>query len=131
MQYGYFDNEQREYVIERVDTPVSWTNYIGTKDMCGVVNQTAEREAARTYIDRLAIKTPSDTVAIRNLSGGNQQKAVLARWLLRDSRLLILDEPTRGVDIGAKREIYEMIEIARTLGASANAKEGADGRDKA
>ena len=41
MRYGYFDNENREYVINRVDTPVSWTNYIGTKDMCGVLNQTA------------------------------------------------------------------------------------------
>ncbi len=57
----------------------------------------------------MAIKTPSLHQLIRNLSGGNQQKVLLARWLMMESDLLILDEPTRGIDVGAKLEIYSII----------------------
>ena len=65
---------------------------------------------------------PDDPSAItRELSGGNQQKVVLARWLLRECRVLLLDEPTRGVDVGAKAEIYRLIaELARPATASSS-----------
>ncbi|NBO20947.1 MAG: sugar ABC transporter ATP-binding protein, partial [Rhodobacteraceae bacterium] len=64
---------------------------------------------AAEYIDQLAIRTPSDRQEVRLLSGGNQQKVVIAKWLLRDCDILIFDEPTRGIDVGAKAEIYRLL----------------------
>ena len=66
-------------------------------------------ETARSYIERLRIATPDPLRAAGKLSGGNQQKVLLARWLLRDQRILIVDEPTRGIDVGAKAEIYQLL----------------------
>ena len=60
-------------------------------------------------IDALAVKTPSPKTAIRSLSGGNQQKVIIGRWLLTNPEILLLDEPTRGIDVGAKFEIYQLI----------------------
>ncbi|WP_206438791.1 sugar ABC transporter ATP-binding protein [Mesorhizobium sp. M7D.F.Ca.US.005.01.1.1] len=76
----------------------------------GVVNRTERRHAVMEQMKRLKLRLNAISLPVKALSGGNQQKAALARWLLRDSRVLILDEPTRGVDIGAKREIYEEID---------------------
>jgi len=73
------------------------------------VRRGAERELAREYVDRLRVRTPSVEHEVRKLSGGNQQKVVLARWLARRPKVLILDEPTRGIDVGAKAEIYRII----------------------
>ncbi|WP_082469243.1 sugar ABC transporter ATP-binding protein [Sciscionella sediminilitoris] len=73
------------------------------------VRPTAEQVLARRYIDKLRIKTPGPLTPVGTLSGGNQQKVVLARWLEAGVDLLILDEPTRGIDIGAKQEIYTLI----------------------
>jgi ribose transport system ATP-binding protein len=70
----------------------------------------AERELHRTWIDRLRVKTPSAAQTVGLLSGGNQQKVVYGKWLARTPRVLILDEPTRGVDVGAKAEIYALID---------------------
>jgi ribose transport system ATP-binding protein len=67
------------------------------------------RDAAGQFVDRLNIKTPSLDQIVRNLSGGNQQKTVLAKWLIRNSEILIFDEPTRGIDVGAKGEIYTLM----------------------
>ena len=75
----------------------------------GVLNDGAMREVAEKYIRQLSIKTPSDTQEARLLSGGNQQKVVIAKWLLRDCDILIFDEPTRGIDVGAKAEIYKLL----------------------
>ena len=61
-------------------------------------------------IDKLRIKTPSSKELIQNLSGGNQQKVIVSRWLANDPDILIMDEPTRGIDVGAKHEIYEIME---------------------
>ena len=76
----------------------------------GVVKRQSIRTAVLEQMRRLRLRENAVELPVSALSGGNQQKAALARWLLRDSRLLILDEPTRGVDIGAKREIYELID---------------------
>ncbi|WP_405015899.1 sugar ABC transporter ATP-binding protein [Kitasatospora sp. NBC_00070] len=73
------------------------------------VRQGAERELAQEYTDRLRVRAPSIEQEVRKLSGGNQQKVVLARWLARRPKVLILDEPTRGIDVGAKAEIYQII----------------------
>ncbi|WP_327181481.1 sugar ABC transporter ATP-binding protein [Streptomyces sp. NBC_01334] len=73
------------------------------------VKRAAERALAQKYTDRLRVRTPSINHEVRKLSGGNQQKVVLARWLARKPKVLILDEPTRGIDVGAKAEIYQII----------------------
>ena len=71
-----------------------------------LLNKNKEKEAADTYVDSLKIKTPSINQTVVNLSGGNQQKVALAKWLYTDSDILIMDEPTRGIDVGAKFDIY-------------------------
>ena len=74
------------------------------------VNRRAEAELHRTWIDRLRVRTPSAAQPVGLLSGGNQQKVVYGKWLARRPKVLILDEPTRGVDVGAKAEIYTLID---------------------
>jgi ribose transport system ATP-binding protein len=75
----------------------------------GVVDKRAERQLANEWIERLHIKAPGPTASCRNLSGGNQQKVVLAKWRFTGSRILVLDHPTRGLDVGAKEEVYQLI----------------------
>lgn len=74
-----------------------------------VVNSKTEDQIAKTYAERLNIKTPSIEQEVKNLSGGNQQKVVLAKSLAAESDILIFDEPTRGIDVGAKQEIYHLM----------------------
>jgi methyl-galactoside transport system ATP-binding protein len=69
----------------------------------------AMRKDTKWVIDTISVKTPSQSTAIRSLSGGNQQKVIIGRWLLTDPEILLLDEPTRGIDVGAKFEIYQLI----------------------
>jgi ABC-type sugar transport system ATPase subunit len=76
----------------------------------GMVSGTAERRAAREAVERLSVKTAALESAITSLSGGNQQKAIIGRWLLTRPKVLLLDDPTRGVDVGAKAEIYRLID---------------------
>ena len=75
----------------------------------GFIDFSWEKREAVSYIEKLRIKTPSDLAIIKNLSGGNQQKVVIAKWLLAKSKILIMDEPTRGIDVNAKAEIYELM----------------------
>ena len=74
-----------------------------------VLNRKAQEKATQEQIDALGIKTPGMEQLVRNLSGGNQQKVILGRWLLTEPDVLLLDEPTRGIDVGAKYEIYKLI----------------------
>lgn len=74
------------------------------------VDNGKRNKAAQEYVDALSIKTPALKTQIQTLSGGNQQKVILGRWLLTEPDILILDEPTRGIDVGAKYEIYELME---------------------
>jgi ribose transport system ATP-binding protein len=87
---------------------------LGRFARAGFLDSSAERAAATELTTSLDVRPPGVDRAVRTLSGGNQQKVVLARWLLRDCRVLLLDEPTRGVDVGARSEIYVLI---RTLAA--------------
>jgi ribose transport system ATP-binding protein len=75
----------------------------------GFINIAEEKSVTRKFIQDLFIKTPSTEQRVRNLSGGTQQKVVLAKWLFTQSQLLIFDEPTRGIDVGAKAEIYQLM----------------------
>jgi ribose transport system ATP-binding protein len=75
----------------------------------GLLQRDVERRAASALVRELRIKTPSVQQLVGNFSGGNQQKVVIAKWLFRGSKVLICDEPTRGIDVGAKREIYDLL----------------------
>ena len=75
----------------------------------GLIQSSRERDTARTQVESLKIKTPSVDVLALNLSGGNQQKIVLGKWLAMQPKVMILDEPTRGIDVGAKAEIYRLM----------------------
>ena len=78
------------------------------------ISKFKEKKIANEYIGKFDVKTPSSERLITLLSGGNQQKILLSRWLLRDLKIIILDEPTRGVDIGAKTEILNLVnELAK------------------
>ncbi len=84
----------------------------------GFVKKKEQDEIVKKYIERLKIKTPSPEQAICNLSGGNQQKVLLARWMCMNPKLMILDEPTRGIDVGAKAEIEQLIQELSKSGIS-------------
>lgn len=81
------------------------------KNFCrwGVIDKKAERQAVQQYVDSLSVKTPTLEQESQFLSGGNQQKLIVAKWLATDSDILIFDEPTRGIDVGAKYEIYQLM----------------------
>lgn len=82
---------------------------LGVLSRLGFIKRRKEREIAESYVKDVLIKTPSIEQAVQNLSGGNQQKVVLAKWLFTKSKVLIFDEPTRGIDVGAKTEIYQLM----------------------
>lgn len=84
----------------------------------GVMNDRKSRRIAKEYVDRLRTKTPSIDQQVKLLSGGNQQKVVIAKWLVRDCDILIFDEPTRGIDVGAKEEIYRLLSELAESGKS-------------
>lgn len=88
-------------------TMASWRRYISGRFF---MRDGAMDKVAREYVAKLRVKTPSVDQVTRLLSGGNQQKVVIGKWLLRDCDILIFDEPTRGIDIGAKAEIYRLLE---------------------
>ena len=73
------------------------------------ISDAKEREATDKIIKSLNVKTPSQGTVVNNLSGGNQQKIVVGKWLLNEPEILIMDEPTRGIDVGAKSEIYTIM----------------------
>ncbi len=82
----------------------------------GNISKTKEKEVVASYISKMAVKTPSQSQIIKLLSGGNQQKVAIAKGILNQPKVLILDEPTRGVDVGAKKEIYEIINQLKAEG---------------
>lgn len=81
-----------------------------------VINKKEETKDIEYYIKKINIKTPSKDQIIKNLSGGNQQKVILAKWLMLSPEVLIIDEPTRGIDVGAKKEIYELLNELKASG---------------
>lgn len=89
---------------------------LGRLERNGFIEEKEEQALVKKYIGELQIKTAGDRVAVKNLSGGNQQKIVLAKWLAMHPKIIMLDEPTRGIDINAKSEIYKLILGLSALG---------------
>jgi len=90
----------RENIILALQARYGWFKFLALQK---------QYEIAEKYIQLLGISTPSSDQLVKNLSGGNQQKVILARWLATDPQVLILDEPTRGIDVGAKAEIQKLV----------------------
>lgn len=110
---GYLSEDRKHFGLAidmTVRANIAMANLAQFTSRTGVLNEPAMKETAIKYIDQLGIRTPSDMQDVRLLSGGNQQKVVIAKWLLRDCDVLIFDEPTRGIDVGAKSEIYALLE---------------------
>lgn len=108
---GYLSEDRKRYGIV-VQKTVAENSTMATleKYMKGpFIDKKAENEVTQKYVDSLATKTPSIDQLVVNLSGGNQQKVVIAKWLVRNCDILIFDEPTRGIDVGAKNEIYKLM----------------------
>ena len=108
---GYLSEDRKRYGII-VDKSVAENSTMANLKnfVKGIfINKKDEENVTKTYIQRLNTKTPSTDQLVVNLSGGNQQKVVLAKWLVKDCDILIFDEPTRGIDVGAKSEIYHLM----------------------
>jgi rhamnose transport system ATP-binding protein len=108
---GYVPEDRRRYGVVPempVASNVSLASLNAISDR-GLIDRTAEKELAARFVEQLQIKTRSIQAETGELSGGNQQKVALARWLATNPRILILDEPTQGVDVGSKAEIYGLI----------------------
>lgn len=115
---GYLSEDRKHFGLATsmdVRANVVMTYLSKFTNSAGVLNEASMRATAKDYIKQLDIRTPSDTQEVRLLSGGNQQKIVIAKWLLRECEVLIFDEPTRGIDVGAKAEIYKLLaELAQS-----------------
>jgi rhamnose transport system ATP-binding protein len=108
---AYVPEDRRRHGVI-MDFPISLNSTLASLDQVshrGFLRFELEDRLARDYYDRFRVKAPSVETPVKNLSGGNQQKVSLARWLMTSPRVLILDEPTQGIDVGAKSEIYALI----------------------
>ncbi len=117
---GYLSEDRKRFGIV-VQKTITENSTLATlpKYMSGLfINKGAEKEVTEQYIKELDTKTPSADQLVVNLSGGNQQKVVIAKWLVRNCDILIFDEPTRGIDVGAKNEIYKLMNRLAAEGKS-------------
>ncbi len=117
---GYLSEDRKRYGVA-VDLSVSENSVLASLKQFsrfGFVNTLSINRTAKEYCQKLKTKTPSVHQLVRNLSGGNQQKVVIAKWLIENSEILIFDEPTRGIDVGAKSEIYTLMNELAQMGKS-------------
>jgi len=118
---GYLSEDRKKYGLF---LPFSIEDNIVISSLSGMTNgirfvsRAKSRKKSLEYVEQLGIKTPSVSAIVSGLSGGNQQKVIIARWLLTKSKLLFFDEPTRGIDVGAKLEIYNMLQDLAEEGVS-------------
>jgi len=108
--------EEGVFLPLSIQENISATDYKSISGRLGFIHKDQERSNVEDLIQKLNIKTPSAAVPVKNLSGGNQQKVALAKWLSIDSKVILIDEPTRGVDVGAKVEIYHLINEVASKG---------------
>jgi len=108
---GYLSEDRKRYgIVVQRDVAENSTMACLDNFMNGIfIDKKKENKETEKYVDSLAIKTPSVDQLVVDLSGGNQQKVVLTKWLVRNCDILIFDEPTRGIDVGAKSDIYKLM----------------------
>jgi ribose transport system ATP-binding protein len=118
---GYLSEDRKRYGLTLgmdVESNIALAAFNKLLGFLGWVNQAATRATAQRFVDMLQIRTPSLQQKVKNLSGGNQQKVVIGKWLTADTNILIFDEPTRGIDVGAKSEIYRLLNDLAQQGKS-------------
>jgi ribose transport system ATP-binding protein len=118
---GYLSEDRKQFgllVDQEVNANIGLSALRERFQSFGFVKDRAMRATSREYVGTLRIKTPSVAQTVKNLSGGNQQKVVIAKWLVKDCDILIFDEPTRGIDVGAKEEIYRLLNDLAQQGKS-------------
>ncbi|GAB2024535.1 sugar ABC transporter ATP-binding protein [Lactovum odontotermitis] len=117
---GYLSEDRKRYGIVTDMSIADNTVMTNLEDYTkiGLINDKEIERVAAVFMERLKTKAPDAETLVRNLSGGNQQKVVIAKWLEQGSRILIFDEPTRGIDVGAKSEIYELMSQLASYGNS-------------
>jgi ribose transport system ATP-binding protein len=109
---GYLSEDRKRYGLATgmdLETNIVLATMRRFLGFLGILNEKAMRETADRFVTALSIKTPGIRQKIKFLSGGNQQKVVIAKWLVRNCKVLFFDEPTRGIDVGAKHEIYKLL----------------------
>jgi len=110
---GYLSEDRKHFGLALgmdITSNISLASMKNFTNTAGLLDESVMKKTAQSYVEQLGIRTPSTNQEVGLLSGGNQQKVVIAKWLLRDCNILIFDEPTRGIDIGAKSEIYQLLE---------------------
>ena len=120
---GYLSEDRKQFgllVEQEVNANIGLSALRERFQTWGFVKDRAMRRTSEEYVKTLSIKTPSVAQTVKNLSGGNQQKVVLAKWLVKDCDILIFDEPTRGIDVGAKEEIYRLLNELAAAGQVAD-----------
>jgi ribose transport system ATP-binding protein len=118
---GYLSEDRKQFGLlleQEVNANIGLSSLQELFQHLGFMKDKAMRATSREYVDTLRIKTPSVAQTAKNLSGGNQQKVVIAKWLVKDCDILIFDEPTRGIDVGAKEEIYRLLNALVEQGKS-------------
>lgn len=113
LRIGYLSEDRKRYGLmleQDVSFNVTLASLTDHVNALGMIRDDDARRAAKSYVESMKIKTPSIRQRTRYLSGGNQQKVVIAKWLAKSCDILIFDEPTRGIDVGAKEEIYELLD---------------------
>jgi ABC-type sugar transport system ATPase subunit len=110
--------QQGLFLKQSVAENMSLLNLWNMKNWLRLISPAKERRIVGEYINKLQVKTPGADQIISNLSGGNQQKAIIARWLMNNPEILFLDEPTQGIDVGVKKDIYDIIDKLVSQGVS-------------
>ena len=116
---GYLSEDRKHFGLATgmdVEANIVLTTMKRFLSMNFFLKRRAIRETANKFVQQLDIKTPSVSQKVAFLSGGNQQKVVIAKWLVRDCEVLFFDEPTRGIDVGAKSEIYKLLNTLASQG---------------
>jgi len=118
---GYLSEDRKRFGVllnQDVKFNIVLSNLRKITNKFGFVNNNQSRESSTAAVKNLSIRTPSIDQMVKNLSGGNQQKVVIGKWLTRETDVLIFDEPTRGIDVGAKDEIYKLLQELANQGKS-------------